>query len=116
MSETPDKKLDRVTDAIVDLVYRRPCIPLAEEDARIHIRRMLRDECSELWEESAAEADVERLKTEAKDLRAALERIMYTGCDCPAAMEPADFYRNGLRACVSQAAIAIGAMKPRNVK
>ena len=61
---TGEEKIDQLTDAIIEIVENEhgkqdhpddpPWDPIA---AGIQIRRTIRDSCSELWEESAAEVN-----------------------------------------------------------
>ena len=58
-----DDILDRVTDTIVGLVADGISSGnLDPQNLATHVRRLLRDECKELWEESAAESDRDRLQ------------------------------------------------------
>ena len=61
---TANEALDRVTDEIVALFDGFGSHEWSVGAARIHVRRILRDAFPELWEESAAEGEVERLQAE----------------------------------------------------
>ena len=71
MIESAEEKLDRVTDSIVGMVddwfHQKGSWDVGT--AATHIRRMLQAECPELWEESALQADIDRLREQlaAKD-------------------------------------------------
>jgi hypothetical protein len=64
---TAEEKIDALADEIVEVVRAslNDCYHADEFDpdaARVQIRRTIRDSCSELWAESAAEVECERLK------------------------------------------------------
>ena len=67
-------KIDHVTDIVVNLFegYIRKENAWDPEAAKDHVRRILRDACSELWEQSAAEVDNELLRTEIEKLKVEL--------------------------------------------
>jgi len=74
MSESPEQILNRITaeianlalDAVVEARDASPRDPMEEvfdrEAFETQVHRLLRDECKELWEESAAEVECEQLR------------------------------------------------------
>lgn len=73
---TPDQTLDYVTDTIVSLYEDYHQNDGWDRDAAaIQVRRLLRDNCAELWEESAAEVEASRLQKRVAELEAEAQRL-----------------------------------------
>ena len=95
MKMTTNEKLDQLADAIGNLFVVYPCEYLRDpEAAKIHVRRILRDAFPELWEESAAEVEVERLRAE---VATATPRVFRS--EFIKGLKEYAWWREGVKAC-----------------